>query len=152
MIMIKEGDIAPDFELPAINGTFRLSNFLGRRVVLFFYPKDGTPGCTAENCLIRDMLPSFEKHGAIVVGINRDTVEGHKRFADKHKLTHILLSDVKGEVSKFYDALGPLGMSKRKTFVIDESGRIRKIIESRKPEIHIQETLSILEKIDVRTV
>lgn len=143
--MIKEGDIAPDFELPTINGSFRLSDWIGRKVVLFFYPKDGTPGCTAENCLIRDLLSSFEEHGALVVGISRDSLDSHKRFADKHKLTHILLSDVDGKVSKSYDALNPLGMSKRKTFVIDESGRIRKIIEDRQPDRHVKESLSFLE-------
>jgi len=71
-------------------------------------------------------LPSFEKHGALVDGISRDDLDNHKRFADRYRLTHILLSNVDGKVSKSYDALGPLGMSKKKTFVVDESGRIKK--------------------------
>ncbi|MEM3906435.1 MAG: peroxiredoxin, partial [Nitrososphaerota archaeon] len=143
--MAKEGDAAPDFELPAINETFRLSNFLGRRIVIFFYPKDETPGCIAENCLIRDTLPNFERHGALVVGISRDSLESHKRFAEKHRLSHILLSDVDGEVSRSYDALDFLGMSKRMTFIIDEHGKIRKIIKDRRPEMHVREALSFLE-------
>lgn len=143
--MPKEGDVAPDFELPTNSGTLRLSSLLGRRVVLFFYPKDGTPGCTTENCLIRDTLPNFEKYRALVIGISRDSVESHKRFADKHRLTHILLSDVDGGASRSYGALGPLGMSKRMTFIIDENGIIRKIINDRRPETHVREALSFLE-------
>ncbi|MCS7136716.1 MAG: peroxiredoxin, partial [Aigarchaeota archaeon] len=102
-VMVSEGVAAPDFELMSQSGEkVRLSSFRGRNVVLFFYPKDGSPGCTRENCLIRDSLSEFEKYGAVALGISRDSVESHRRFAEKHRLTHLLLSDPSGEVVKAY--------------------------------------------------
>ena len=147
--MVSVGDKAPIFELPRSDGgTLHLSDVLGKRIVLFFYPKDGTPGCTRENCLIRDMLPEFEKHGVLVLGISRDGIESHKKFAEKYKLTHILLSDVDGEASKAYGVLGSFGMSKRVTFIIDESGTIRKIIQGQTPDRHVKESLEFLKSMD----
>ncbi|MEM1945751.1 MAG: peroxiredoxin [Candidatus Caldarchaeum sp.] len=145
--MVKAGDIAPDFTLPSSNGgVIQLSSLRGRRVVLFFYPKDGSPGCTRENCLLRDMLPEFEKRGAVVLGISRDSLESHKRFAEKHQLTHLLLSDRDGSVCRKYDALGLFGMVKRKTFVVDEKGVILYVVEGMMPDKHVRESLQVLDK------
>ncbi len=147
--MVSVGDKAPHFELPRSDGgMLRLSDVLGKRIVLFFYPKDGTPGCTRENCLIRDMLPEFEKYGVLVLGISRDGIESHKKFAEKYKLIHILLSDVEGKASKAYGVLGRFGLSKRVTFIIDESGTIRKIIQGQNPDRHVKESLEFLKTMD----
>ncbi|MCS7129043.1 MAG: peroxiredoxin [Candidatus Caldarchaeum sp.] len=146
--MVKEGWIAPPFSLPSSGGeVVELEKLRGRRVVLFFYPKDGSPGCTRENCLVRDMLPEFEKHGAVVLGISRDSLTSHQRFSEKHRLTHVLLSDVDGKVSKAYDAVGLLGMSKRKTFVIDEKGVVVKVVDGMLPDKHVKEALKALESL-----
>ncbi|MCS7136796.1 MAG: peroxiredoxin [Candidatus Caldarchaeum sp.] len=150
--MVKEGDLAPTFSLPSSGGgVVELEKLGGRRVVLFFYPKDGSPGCTRENCLVRDMLPEFEKHGAVVLGISRDSLTSHQRFSEKHRLTHILLSDVDGKVSRAYDALGLLGMSKRKTFVIDEKGVVVKVVDGMLPDKHVKEALKALESLSARS-
>ncbi len=150
--MVDIGDPAPDFILPSSDGdVVQLSRLRGRRIVLFFYPRDGSPGCTRENCMIRDNLPEFEKLGAVVLGISRDGVERHRKFAEKYKLTHKLLSDGDGSVSKKYDALGLLGTSKRKTFVIDENGVIAHVIEGLLPGKHVREALEALYKLQRRT-
>ncbi|MCX8192627.1 MAG: peroxiredoxin [Nitrososphaeria archaeon] len=147
--MVKEGEKAPDFELLSYKGErFKLSSMLGRPVVLFFYPKDDTPGCTRENCLIRDNLEEFEKRRAVVVGISVDDVGSHIRFAEKYRLTHLLLSDTGGVVSKKYGALGFSGRSQRKTFVIDEDGVIRKIITGAMPGKHVRESLRALDELE----
>ncbi|MEN2974061.1 MAG: peroxiredoxin [Candidatus Caldarchaeales archaeon] len=146
--MVKEGDKAPDFELISHKGDrFKLSSMLGRPVVLFFYPKDDTPGCTRENCLIRDNIEEFEKRGAVAIGISVDGIDSHNRFADKYRLTHLLLSDTDGMVSKKYGALGFGGRSQRKTFVIDENGIIRKIISGVMPGKHVKESLIALDEL-----
>ncbi|MEM1943515.1 MAG: peroxiredoxin [Candidatus Caldarchaeum sp.] len=145
--MVREGEKAPDFSLPSTRGdVVQLEKLRGRRVVLLFYPKDGSPGCTRENCLLRDMLPEFEKHGAVVLGISRDSLDSHKKFSEKHNLTHLLLSDVDGDVSRRYGALGLLGMSKRKTFVVDENGVVLKVVEGLMPDKHVREALKTLKE------
>ncbi|MCS6784471.1 MAG: peroxiredoxin [Candidatus Caldarchaeum sp.] len=143
--MVSEGVAAPDFELVSQDGNkVRLSSFRGKNVVLFFYPKDGSPGCTRENCLLRDSIQDFEKFDAVAIGISRDSVESHRRFAEKHRLTHLLLSDPSGEVVKAYNAAGLFGLTKRITYVIDREGRIRKIISSLNPSTHVAEALKAL--------
>lgn len=147
--MVVEGGEAPDFELPAHTGEkIRLSSFRGKNVVLFFYPKDGSPGCTRENCLFRDSIHDFERYNAVVIGISRDSVDSHRKFAKKHRLTHLLLSDSRGEVVKAYNAAGLLGITKRITYVIDREGKIRKIIQSINPSVHVTEALKALASIE----
>ncbi|HIQ30348.1 MAG TPA: peroxiredoxin [Candidatus Caldiarchaeum subterraneum] len=144
------GDLAPDFTLPAYDGTtITLSSFKGKkRVVLFFYPKDESPGCTRENCMIRDSLDEFTKRNAVVFGISRDNLEKHRRFAERHGFAHTLLSDVKGEVCRTYGALTLFGfMVKRRTVVIDEEGVIRGIVDSPLPSRHVKEALKILDRL-----
>jgi thioredoxin-dependent peroxiredoxin len=128
------GQPAPEFELPDQNGkTVRLSDFRGQRsVVLFFYPKDDTTGCTQEACGFRDSLPEFQSRGAEVIGISSDSVESHARFAAKYKLPFTLLSDRKGRVRKLYGASGPLAglIPGRVTLVIDREGIVRHVFSS----------------------
>lgn len=136
--MLREGDIAPDFELESHDGGLvKLSMFAGRPIVIFFYPKDGSPGCTRENCLIRDMLPEFERLGAVVLAISRDSPESHKKFASRHGLAHKLLTDPDGKVARMYGVLGLFGVVKRVTFLVDGGGRIRAVIRDWSPSKHV---------------
>ncbi len=145
------GDKGPDFTLEShLGGMVKLSDLKGRPVVLFFYPKDGSPGCTKENCLVRDLTPEFEKVGAVVLGISRDGVEEHRKFSSKHGFAHILLSDPEGKVCREYDALGIFGIVKRITYVLDWDHRIIGVIRSLSPSKHVTEALEILKKLPTR--
>jgi thioredoxin-dependent peroxiredoxin len=121
------GEPAPDFALPDHEGnTVRLSQFRGRPVVLFFYPKDGTAICTAEACAFRDSYADFSKAGATVIGVSSDSAEAHRAFAATHRLPFILLSDAGGAVRKLYGATQAFGLIPgRVTFVIDPQGVVR---------------------------
>jgi peroxiredoxin Q/BCP len=146
--MLGVGDSAPDFSLESHRGgVIQLSELRGRNVVLFFYPKDGSPGCTKENCLLRDLNTEFEKLDAVVLGISRDGVEEHRKFSEKHGLNHHLLSDRDGSVSKKYDALGLLGVVKRVTYVLDREHRVRGVIRSWQPSKHVSGALEILRRL-----
>ncbi|MCH7541401.1 thioredoxin-dependent thiol peroxidase [Patescibacteria group bacterium] len=146
---LKVGDLAPDFELPDQNGKVRkLSDYRGRKVLVYFYPRDGTPGCTAEACQIRDDFPKFNSIKVQVLGISTDSVESHKRFSQKHNLPFTLLADGSKEVVKAYDVYKPkkfLGKeflgTVRTSFLINESGKIAKIYEKVKPTLHSEEVL-----------
>jgi peroxiredoxin Q/BCP len=120
----KVGHPAPDFELPGTTGTFRLSDHRGERVVLLFYPGDGTPVCTRQFCSYRDHAEDFAGLGATVVGISAQDVESHERFTSKHSLTVPLLADARGSVAKAYGAHSRLG-TKRAVIMIDENGIVR---------------------------
>lgn len=123
--MISPGDQAPDFELEADDHSmFKLSTFLGRRVLLVFYPGDETPVCTAQLCEYRDGFGDYTELGVEVIGISRDSVESHQRFKQKRMLPFTLLSDPQLVAAKAYGASGLLGM-KRAVFLIDESGVVR---------------------------
>ena len=127
--MLKEGTTAPDFEGAADDGsTFRLSDFRGKKnVVLYFYPKDFTPGCTKEACNFRDESETGERHDAIVVGVSSDTTESHSSFKEQHKLNFPLIADPDKRIIKTYQAQGLLGLiPARVTYIIDKQGVIRK--------------------------
>ncbi|MGQ9814111.1 MAG: peroxiredoxin [Candidatus Roseilinea sp.] len=145
------GQIAPDFALPDQTGRLvRLSDYRGlKNVVLYFYPKDYTPGCTAEACAFRDNYEVFKTAGAEVIGVSTDTAESHKRFAADHRLPFVLLSDADGAVSKLYNAKGLFGLlPKRITFVIDKAGVIRHNFESQlNVTRHIDEALKVLQSL-----
>lgn len=128
---LEEGVKAPEFTLDDSYGKpVSLADYLGKKpVVLYFYPKDDTPGCTQQACTFRDMEKEIEEAGAAVLGISRDTVESHVKFREKYGLNFPLLADVDGAVSKAYGAATPLGMSARYTYVIDTEGVIRKVIK-----------------------
>ena len=146
------GRPTPDVVLQAADGsTVRLSDFRGKRVVLYFYPKDDTPGCTKEACSFRDELSQFTKIGAVVLGVSCDGATSHQRFADKFHLTFPLLSDPDASVSKAYGVYKQKSMYgrsywgiERTTFIMDEQGRIAKIFPRVKVDGHTEEVLQAL--------
>jgi peroxiredoxin Q/BCP len=151
---VKESQPAPDFTLPAIgsetvvkNGQVQLSALRGHIIVLYFYPKDDTPGCTAEACSFRDQYQVFKDAGAEVIGVSSDSVSSHKQFASKHRLPYILLSDEKGALRKRYGVPSTFGLIPgRVTYVIDREGIVRHIFSSQfTPEKHITEALKTLQ-------
>jgi peroxiredoxin Q/BCP len=148
---LKVGDRAPDFTLPASGGgTITLSELLARKVVvLFFYPKDETAGCTAEACAFRDNYSAFALAGAQVVGVSSDPVSSHDRFASRHSLPMPLLSDERGEVRARYRVNAWLGLLPgRATFVIDRSGTVRYVLSSQlRFRKHVVEALSIVKRL-----
>jgi len=150
MVELKVGDRAPDFTLTDERGLPRsLKNYLGKSpVVLYFYPKDFTPGCTAEACSFRDDYKLYEQKGAVVVGVSLDSVESHARFSEHYNLPFTLLSDNKKEAAKAYGVLVLGGLlAKRVTFIIDRSGSIAAIFSRVDVKQHSQEVLKALEKV-----
>ncbi|WP_435016158.1 peroxiredoxin [Tundrisphaera sp. TA3] len=146
------GDLAPDFSLHDADGKpVSLADYRDRsNVVLFFYPKDDTPGCTAEACTFRDQYEAFRDAGAEVIGISADTVGSHRGFADRHRLPFPILSDPGGEVRARYGVPKTLGLIPgRMTFVIDRSGRVRHSFSSQfRPAKHVAEAMAILRTLD----
>ncbi len=147
----KSGDIAPAFRLTDQNGEIKkLSDFSGQWVVLYFYPKDDTPGCTKEACAFRDDLASLEKLGAKVVGISVDDSDSHAKFAAKYHLPFPLLADEDGKVAESYGALANLfvvKIAKRYTFLIDPKGKISKVYLSVDTSRHSQEIVDDLKNL-----
>jgi thioredoxin-dependent peroxiredoxin len=145
------GNNAPDFELPGQQGTpVRLSQFLGKSaVVVYFYPKDDTGGCTAEACAFRDDFEKFQEAGAEVIGISDDSTQSHGRFVSKYKLPFTLLSDTGGQVRRMFGVKKTFGIIPgRVTFVIDRSGVIRHTFDSQsKPARHVEEALKALTRL-----
>jgi len=146
---LSEGQKAPDFTLADQDGKkHKLSLLKGKKVLLYFYPKDNTSGCTKEACSIRDVYGEFKKAGIVVLGVSTDTVESHKRFSKKYHLPFTILADEKKEVVKKYGVWGEkkfMGKTymgtKRASFLIDARGLIKKIYENVKPEKHADEVL-----------
>jgi len=146
---LKIGDAAPEIHLPDQDGTVHsLADYRGKWVLLYFYPKDDTPGCTAEACAIRDNFPEFGKLDAVVLGISVDSEKSHKKFAEKHELPFTLLADDKKEVVQKYGVWGTkkfMGReydgTSRTSFLIGPDGTVAKIYEKVKPEIHAEEVL-----------
>lgn len=144
------GDKAPVFTLPTDNeGKISLADFKGEKVVIYFYPKDDTPGCTTESCDFRDNLTAFNKAGVQVIGISRDTVAKHDKFKAKYKLNFPLASDEDGKVCEKYGVWGEKSMYgkkymgiERSTFLIDEKGIIRQIWRKVKVTGHAAEVLA----------
>lgn len=149
--MVKVGDRAPDFSLPSQTGeTVKLSDFLGQKaLVVYFYPKDDTPGCTAESCAFRDSYEVFKEAGAEVIGISADDTNSHSRFASKYQLPFILLSDTKNEVRKSFGVPSTLFiLPGRVTYVIDKEGIIRLIFDSMLDfKAHVDEALKTISEI-----
>jgi peroxiredoxin Q/BCP len=148
--MLKEGDIAPDFTTRDANGeTIKLSDFHGQKVVIYFYPKDDTPGCTAQACSIRDAYADFTERGIKVLGISLDDETSHKAFAAKYDLPFTLLADTDRTVSEAYGTYGAQKFGEqtfmtnaRKTFLVDEQGRIKKIFNEVNAAEHAAEVLA----------
>jgi len=150
--MPSEGDPAPDFALPSDDGrTIALKDLRGKKVVLYFYPKDDTPGCTKEACSFRDNLSRVTSKGAIVLGVSRDTLSSHGKFRDKYHLNFPLLADVDGRVTEAYGVWkekSNYGRTywgiERTTFLLDEKGVIARVWPKVKVEGHTDEVLAAL--------
>jgi peroxiredoxin Q/BCP len=148
---IKVGDRAPDFSLTSQTGeTVKLSDFLGKKaVVVYFYPKDDTPGCTAESCAFRDSYEVFKEAGAEVIGISGDSTQSHQQFASKYNLPFILLSDPNNKVRKLFGVPSTLFiLPGRVTYVIDKEGIVRHIFDSMLDfKGHVDQSLKTLESV-----
>jgi peroxiredoxin Q/BCP len=150
--MVEKGDMAPDFTLPSDDGSqVRLSDLRGRRVVLYFYPKDDTSGCTVQACDIRDSLPRIEETNAVVLGVSPDPVSSHKKFKEKYGLNFPLLADTDKEVAQAYGVWKKKSMYgraymgiERSTFIIDEEGRVQEAWAKVKPAEHARDVLEAL--------
>jgi peroxiredoxin Q/BCP len=150
MVELNVGDKGPDFSLMDERGRLvSLRDYLGKKVViLYFYPKDFTPGCTAEACSFRDDYKVFEERGAVVVGVSLDSVESHMKFSEKYNLPFLLLSDSRKEVAKAYGVLGTGGfLAKRVTFVIDKEGKIAAVFPKVDVKHHSEEVLRVLDEL-----
>ena len=149
---MKKGDIAPDFTLTDKEGrSVTLSGFRGRKVVLYFYPKDNTPGCTRQACAFAGFFTEFRKRNVTVIGISRDSVESHRKFAEKYNLPFILLSDPELQAIQAYGVwqekklYGKSSMGVvRTTFIIDESGAIAEVMPKVKPDTNAADVLALL--------
>ena len=149
---LEEGDRAPDFELPSSAGkSVKLSSLRGKQVVLYFYPKDDTPGCTAEACAFRDNLPKFNGLDAVILGVSKDSLDSHSKFIDKYSLNFTLLSDENLSAHRLYDTwkektnYGRTYMgTERSTFVIGKDGKIKKIFRKVRVEGHEGEVVAAL--------
>jgi thioredoxin-dependent peroxiredoxin len=150
--VIEEGRPAPDFELTTDAGeTVKLSSLRGNPVVLYFYPKDDTPGCTAQACGIRDVYGELEREGAIVLGVSPDDERSHVKFKEKYALPFTLLADPDHTVADAYGVWGEKKFAgraymgvKRSTFVIDENGTVKKVMRTVKPATHADDVLEAL--------
>ncbi|MFQ4141570.1 peroxiredoxin [Chlorogloeopsis sp. ULAP02] len=141
---VKVGDTAPDFTLPSQDGTsVSLKDFRGKSVVLYFYPKDDTPGCTVESCAFRDRYEVFQSAGAEIIGISGDSPESHQKFAAKYQLPFTLLSDKGDKVRKLYGATTAFGLIPgRVTYVIDKNGVVQYVFDSMLNfKAHVEESL-----------
>lgn len=153
MTTLKEGDKAPDFTgIDQNENTISLSDFAGKKLILFFYPKDNTPGCTAEACNLRDNFAALEAKGYALLGVSPDSAKKHQNFINKHDLPFPLLADTEKEVLNAYEVWGPkkfMGRTfdgvHRTTFIIDESGNIEKIFKKVKTKAHTEQILEEME-------
>lgn len=151
MSKLIEGSIAPDFEVLDTHGNkVKLSDFKGKKVVLYFYPKDDTPGCTKEACSFRDNYSILQKAGIIVLGVSTDSVEAHQKFTKKFSLPFPLLADTDKKIVKAYSVYGDKSFmgrifkgTKRTTFLINEQGKIDKIIDEVSCPTHAQDILQM---------
>lgn len=152
MTNLKEGDKAPDFKAKDQNGkSIALSDFTGKKTILFFYPKDNTPGCTAEACNLRDNYKKLQDEGFAIIGLSADSEKSHQNFAKKYNLPFPLIPDTDKKIIHAYGVWGPkkfMGREyegiNRKTFVIDEEGKIEKVFEKVKTKDHTNQILESL--------
>ena len=152
--MLKIGDKAPEFTLQDKNGNeVSLTSFLGKKVVLYFYPKDSTPGCTRQACAFASAYEEFKSNDIVVIGISKDSIASHVKFAEKYNLPFILLSDPERKAIEAYGVwqekkmCGKVGMGVvRTTFIIDEKGNIEKVMDKVKPDTNALEILEYLQK------
>jgi peroxiredoxin Q/BCP len=144
--LVNEGEEAPDFTLLADDGRkVSLKDYRGKKVVLYFYPKDGTPGCTREAIEFRDITKEFEKEGAVILGVSKDSIKSHQKFKQKHELPFTLLSDPEGKALDLYGVWKKKSLygrtfmgTERTTFLIDEKGIVKKVYRKVKAKGHAQ--------------
>jgi thioredoxin-dependent peroxiredoxin len=149
---LKIGDMAPEFALPADNGeTVRLSDFRGKKVILYFYPKDDTPGCTTQACGFRDAYPQIEERNAVVIGVSPDDVKSHQKFKTKFDLPFLLVADTEHTLAEAYGVWGEKSMYgktylgiERSHFVIDEEGRLADVAIKVSPADSVKHALTAL--------
>ena len=154
--MLKAGDKAPEINLPASNAKIiSLKDFKGKNIVLYFYPKDDTPGCTVQACGFRDAIKNVEKVNAVVLGVSPDGISSHQKFIEKFNLPFLLLSDEDKKTCQDYGVWVEKSMYGRKymgvartTFIIDKTGKIAKIFEKVKPQGHEEEVLTVLKSLN----
>ena len=146
---LKEGDKAPDFTVTDGDGkTVRLKDFRGKKVVLYFYPKDDTPGCTKEACGLRDRMADLKKDNVQVVGVSFDDGDSHKKFIAKHNLNFPLLADTDGKIADAYGVRMPTrSMARRASFLIGHDGKIAHVTDTPKAEVHLAEMKEAVEKL-----
>lgn len=151
-MQLKIGDKAPNFNLPDSNGIFhKLADFRGKKLLVYFYPRDDTPGCTKEACVLRDTFADFKNLNTAIVGISADSIKSHNKFSGKYKLPFLLLSDPDKTTIKAYGAWGQKKFMGRAydgifriSFLIEEKGKIIKIYDKVKPPVHAKEVLKDL--------
>jgi peroxiredoxin Q/BCP len=151
-LALKEGDVAPEFSGTTNGGgKLSLSDFKGKNVILYFYPRDDTPGCTKEACAFRDDFAEFKQKGALVLGVSTDSTKSHDRFVEKYKLPFMLVSDEEKKIVQAYGVWGQKSFMGRKyqgtyrvTFLIGPDGRIKKVWPDVKPAEHAEEVLAAL--------
>ena len=149
-IKVKAGDPAPDFEGPTSDGSrLGLKDFVGKKnVILYFYPKDDTPGCTKEACSFRDNLQPIRDMGAEIIGVSLDSIQSHSKFASKYGLSFPLISDKEMRIANAYGVLKDTGTStSRVTFIIDKSGKIAKVFPKVDVTKHTEEVVSALKEL-----
>ncbi|MEO5968742.1 MAG: peroxiredoxin [Bdellovibrionia bacterium] len=154
LLAMKVGDPVPDFSLPNQDGkVVKLSSFQGKPVLLFFYPKDQTPGCTKEACSFRDEYSKFKKLGAVVLGISKQDSKEHQKFIEKHKLPFDLLVDNDGAVAKSFGVgtIPIIGLLKRKSVLIGPDGKLVRFYDDVDPNTHTSEVLKDLENLKGQT-
>jgi len=155
MALLKPGDPAPDFEASTTDGKrVSLKDYRGRKLVMYFYPKDDTPGCTRQACSLRDHDKEIRAKGAEILGVSTQGEESHRKFTQKYNLNFPLLADTEGNVGRAYGTLGggglvsklksAAGMADRVTFIIDENGRVAHVIAKPNVASHAEEVLALL--------
>ena len=151
-LKLKEGDLAPGFTAGTNGGgKVSLSDFKGKHVILYFYPRDNTPGCTLEACAFRDEFAAIRKKGAVVLGVSTDSARSHDKFAERFKLPFTLVADEDKQIVQAYGAWGPKSFLGKKyqgtyrvSFLIGPDGRIKKVWPAVKPTVHAKEVLAAL--------
>jgi Peroxiredoxin len=147
--MIKVGDKAPDFTAESTHGVVTLSNYRGKNIVLYFYVKDMTPGCTTQSIGMKDSIDAIRALNAEVLGISSDNLEMHKKFLERYKLNFPLIADTDNKISKAYGVYNEeKGRARRVTFIIDKDGIVRHIIDRVNVNTHAQDVLNVLKQLN----
>lgn len=151
-VLLAVGMLAPDFVGITDEGNqIRLSDFRGKHVVLYFYPKDDTPGCTKQACNMRDNMSKLASNDIVVLGVSTDSVKSHKKFKSKYNLNFTLISDKDRKITSLYEVLGLTGLAKRVTFLIDKEGKIAHIFENVNVNRHAEDILDKLSSLSKKT-